>query len=125
VKLEFGPNEESIRCYLLGQSPFPSLCALTFCLLPPTNSPKRIYSPRKWSPGECSTYSFGLIGLEFWLSLGKRISEGFRNLCFVTNPSRPVVVNGHTDSIMDERAKEVIRSGGAKGKLANHVRRTT
>jgi hypothetical protein len=118
-KLEFGPHEEPLRLFALGQGPFPAFCALTFCLLPPTNSPKRIYSPMQWMRGDCRTYSFSVVGLEFWLSLGKRIPEEFRNLCFATKPHRPVVVNGHTDSIMDERAEEVKRSGGAKGKLAS------
>jgi hypothetical protein len=121
-KLNFGPYQEPLRLYLLGQRPFPTCVALTFCVLPPTNSPKRIYSPYEWTPGEHRTYSFSVIGLEFWLSIGRRISEDFRNLCFATKPFRPVVVNGHTDLIMTSRANDVIRTGGVKGKLANRSR---
>lgn len=121
VKLEFGPYEEPIRLYLLGKEPFPTGCSLAFCLLPPTNSPKRLYIPNEWIPGECRTFSFGVIGLEFWLSMGDQIPEGFRSTCFATGPDRPVIINGHTDSIMDERARDVIRSGSVKGKLARNL----
>lgn len=122
-KLEFGPYQESLRLFLLREEPFPKFCAVTFCLLPPTNSPKRIYSPQQWIRADCRTYSFCVVGLEFWLSLGKQIPEEFRNLCFATKPYRPVVVNGHTDAIMQERGEEVVRSGGAKGKLARNLKR--
>jgi hypothetical protein len=121
VKLDFGPYLEPIRRYLLGEASFPTSCTLTFCLLPPTSSPKRIYNPYQWTVGECKTYSFGVIGLEFWMSVGERIPQEYRELCFATGPNRPVVVSGHTDSFIDEKARDVIRSGGARGKLAKRA----
>jgi len=124
-KLSFGAYLEPLRLFLLGQKAFPAgRATLTFCLLPPTNSPKRIYNPYEWMPGEHHTYSFCIIGLEFWLSLGKQISQDFCHLCFATKPYRPVVVNGHTDSVMTSRANDVIRTGGVKGKLAKGSRKT-
>jgi hypothetical protein len=121
LKLEFGPYEEAIRLHLIGEAAFPAQCALAFCLLAPTKSPKRLYNPIEWAPDQCRTFSFSMIGLEFWLSLGERIPQILLSLCFATNLDRPVIVNNHTDSVMDDRVKEVLRSGGAKGKLARNL----
>lgn len=122
-KFEFGPYLEQIRLYLLGEGPFPADASLIFCIHPPTTAPKRIVVPYEWEKSECRTYGFIVIGLEFALGLGRRISRAQRQLCFVTGSQHLVVVANVTEKSMNDAFDGVVRAGRAKGKLASRLNR--
>jgi hypothetical protein len=81
---------ESLRKFLLGQTPFPSDVTLTVFVCTDTLTQESFFAPNLGYRGEYRTYNFAAKGLLFFMSLGKLIPAGIRRLCTMTGPGRPI-----------------------------------
>ena len=115
---DFGPYREAIRLYLLGKKPFPDNCALMFCVNPPNDGPKRLQIPYEADRLEGRKYGFMMVGLEFFLILGRQMNYMYRRMCLATGEQRLVVVGNATDAAMNDQFNSHVQSGLVKGKLA-------
>jgi len=98
--LEFGPYEEAMRRYLLGDDSFPQDIVLFVVVWHGDTPPRFVITPSEqgYAPGEkrdFRAYVAYVPGIAFDLLIGKRIPEGLRQDCSYRN--RLIHMNVHTD----------------------------
>jgi len=90
--IELGPYADKLRCFLLGTGLFPAHVSLHVWVAPKDRALVTIAEPHRGSASAYRNYAFYVPGIQFVLYVGKQIIEDIKQLCFVGNPSHPVVV---------------------------------
>jgi len=89
--IRLGPYEESLRIYLMGESPFPQSCVL-WVSVPETSTPLTglSLSPYGGRYKDCHAYKLVVLGVGFNLFIGQRIPPECRSACFVHAEGNPI-----------------------------------
>lgn len=81
---------ESLRKFLLRQSPSHSDVTLTVFACTDLLTQESFFPPNLGYRGEYRTYNFAAKGLLFFMSVGKLVPARIRNLCTMTGPGHPI-----------------------------------
>jgi hypothetical protein len=95
-----GPYEETLRKYLVGESPFPDKVALLVTVCTDIFSQQILYDPhprKTTSYQPYRIYDFLVCGIHFRISMGSRIPIEFRELCCVRGAAQWIVVEDRED----------------------------
>ncbi len=96
--IEIGPYSDAIRAFLLGKSAFPSNIALTLYVIPPHAVPYEFQPPYRGKRTQYYSYFFYLLGLVFWLSVGKMIGESKDEFLY-PSLTHPITVEDLSESV--------------------------
>jgi hypothetical protein len=83
--IDLGPYEESLRRYLLGHTSFPVNVVLFFIVCTDAVSQDSFHVPSRGRKELDTTYTFQTRGINFFMTVGKRIPETMRRNCSVTS----------------------------------------
>ena len=89
--ISLGEYEEPIREYLLGTGPYPSDLAVLLFVCTDFLSQNVFYEPSKGTDLDPKTWTFGVRGLNFFLSCRDGMPESMTNACIV-NGSRQMMI---------------------------------
>lgn len=112
--IELGPYEEPTRAYVRaqGEASFPSNMCLMVTVLPPPKIPLLLGVPVRGLNGDgYRNFRFYVPGIQFVLSVGKAVE---REVCFVSNPARPIWVHDIEDLVNAIPARMYARGGQLK-----------
>lgn len=116
--IELGEHTESVRTFLLGQSPFPRDLVLTIGVSSPPVKMISFHHPYRGSETAYHSFLFYVPGIEFALLVGRRIAIESKETCFATHPLHPILVCDLTSTI-----KDVIRAGTKQAYRAKNIER--
>ncbi len=114
--IELGKYGESVRTFLLGQSPFPPDIVLTIGAVPPPVKTICFCYPYRGSEREYHNFLFYVPGLEFALLVGGRVPARSRQSCFATSPLHPILACDLSSTI-----KSVVRTATKKAHRAENI----
>lgn len=103
-RIAFGKYQEAVRAYLCGDCSFPQKMALVVAVLPPSASQILFCIPYLASKDETHLYAFYIPGIQFLLSVGNRVTQEDRQLCFVSNSLHPILVTDFSANIVGQVA---------------------
>jgi hypothetical protein len=83
--IDLGPYEETLRKYLLGQTRFPANVVLFVIVCTDTVSQDSFHVPSRGRKEQDTTHTFQARGINFFMTIGKRIPETMRKNCSVTS----------------------------------------
>ncbi|MDE3135821.1 MAG: hypothetical protein KGL59_04570 [Acidobacteriota bacterium] len=98
--INLGKYGEPIRQYLRGEAVFPQKTALAIAVLPASASEISFFTPRLSSKGEYHLYTFYLLGIQFMLLAGNCVSREEKEVCFVSNPAHPILVDDFSERLI-------------------------
>jgi hypothetical protein len=98
--INLGKYREPIRQYLRGEDVFPQKTALVIAVLPASASDTSFFTPRLGSKGEYHLYTFYLLGILFMLLVGNCVSREEKEVCFVSNPGHPILVDDFSEPLI-------------------------
>jgi hypothetical protein len=88
ITIDLGPYSEVLRKFLLGETAFPENVVLHVIVCTDSMTQDIFYMPGLVRKQEERTYSFQARGLNFFMTVGKRIPEQLRELCCISGPRR-------------------------------------
>ena len=91
-RIEFGPYGESIRTFLLGETPFPKSMGLILSVLPRKRALVSFSLPYRNPARECHGFTFHIPGILCVLNVGRKLGPDMPKICFATHPAHPVLV---------------------------------
>jgi hypothetical protein len=100
--IRFGPYQEKIRRYLLGEAPFPEDMMLMLVVCTDTLSQNTWFFPSKNARKTAHTaHSFQVRGLNFLLNAGKQMPDGMKSLCFVSGIDRWILKRSCEEKVIE------------------------
>jgi hypothetical protein len=90
--LKLGPYQESLRKFLLGETPFPEHIRLLTIVAARPLGVAAIRLPVEGRRIECRTFNFLVPGLAFMLFVGKIIPEHWKARCFYSCSEHPILM---------------------------------
>jgi len=99
ISIDLGPYEEDLRQYLLGQTSFPANVVLHVVVCSDALSQDMFYAPSRGRKKEDTTYTFQARGLNFLMTVGKRIPHLIRQSCSVTGPDQWITLRSCEDKV--------------------------
>lgn len=103
--LSLGSYEHSIRAFLLGTGPFPTVAALWVAVMRTATPPPVMTFPRGGSRGMYHQHNFDIPGLSFTLFVGRQLPQHAHELCAIHSPSGFVFFSPVQDLIDEHCAK--------------------
>jgi hypothetical protein len=91
-RINLGPYNETIRRFLMGETPFPDNISLLMVVCNDPESQNVFYTPSLGMKQLERTYSFQTRGLNFLMIVGKKTRADTRKICLVNGPERLIVV---------------------------------
>jgi hypothetical protein len=116
--IELGEYGESVRTFLLGETAFPGMMALTVGVTPPPVKMISFHYPYRGSESAYHNFLFYVPGIEFALHVGRRVPAAVKQTCFATNPFHPTLVCDLTPAI-----KSVIQAATTRAHRAKNVKK--
>jgi hypothetical protein len=93
-RLCFGPYEDPIRRFLLGEAPFPKHCFVHVYVWPEKSSVVYgTYLPRLHTARQSHVYSYYIPGVTFVVHVGKGVKQERRELCCFSNERKPIAAS--------------------------------
>lgn len=99
-QIELGPYRDNVRVFLRGESPFPKHMGLVMGVLPREKALISFSQPYPGSAKGCHNFVFYIPGIQFVLSVGKRLPVEMPNICFASNPAHPILVADFSQDVM-------------------------
>ena len=93
--VELGPHRESLRKFLLGQTPFPADGVVIVTVCTDFESQGCFFSPCAIRDGIVQGYAFLMLGVYFRFFLGPNVPSDFRPYCCVQSPRKRIIVADH------------------------------
>jgi hypothetical protein len=114
--IALGDYGESVRTFLLGESPFPAKMVLIVGVNPPPVKTINFYCPYQGSASGYHNFLFYVPGIEFALLVGKMVPTELKQNCFGAHPLHPIILSDVSGAI-----KSVIRQATASVHRAKNV----
>jgi hypothetical protein len=93
-RIDLGPYSDALRRFLRREEPFPAHMMLNVSLSFPSSAQIVMTDPHEGEREQSErTYFCHVPGVLFVLTIGKTIPAELKQLCFATNPSRPILVS--------------------------------
>lgn len=106
--IDLGPYEEALRRYLLGETGFPANVVLFFIVCTDAASQDSFHVPSRGRKDQDTTYTFQARGINFFMTVGKRIPETMRRNCSVTSEHKWIFSRSCEEKLV-EAAKRLQR----------------
>ena len=100
VHIDLGPYLEPLRRFLLDESPFPDNTALCIRVLTMHELLQTAEVPVTTCSQPWFIHQFSIPGIAFSLSVGGRLSDEFRRLCFIKSPEHFIFLVPELDAQM-------------------------
>ena len=91
-RIEFGPYGESVRTFLLGETPFPKNMGLVLGVLPREKALVSFSLPYRNLERGFHGFTFYIPGIVCVLNVGKKLGPDMPTICFATHPAHPILV---------------------------------
>jgi hypothetical protein len=105
ISIDLGPYEEELRRYLLGQTGFPANVVLHVVVCTDALSQDLFYPPSRGRKNDDTTYTFQVRGLNFLMTVGKRMPRSIRQSCSVTGPDQWITSRSCEDKVRQAEAR--------------------
>lgn len=105
ISIDLGPYEEELRQYLLGQTGFPANVTLHVVVCTDALSQDMFYAPSRGRKKDDTTYTFQARGLNFLMTVGKRIPDSIRHSCTLTGPDQWITSRSCEDKARQAEAR--------------------
>lgn len=125
-RLQLGPYKEQLRQYLLGIAPFPPNVMTTISVYEENDFVRSMFPPSAGEPRpeEGRPYSFLIPGIQFSMTLGKRLKPETRELSSHLEPERRIfmspLVNVQVKSLSEKLRRKQIQSQ-SKAKMSSRT----
>ena len=118
VPVPLGPYQERFRKYLNGEAAFPRHCFLWVLVRDGDKINCLTYAPIGQKKLTYWVYKFPIPGLAFFLFVGKCVPALYRNYCFVSGDSNPIIVTPDIEKHLLTDAVQMGLRGMARQQLA-------
>jgi hypothetical protein len=98
-QIELGPYRDDVRVFLRGETPFPKHMGLVMGVLPREKALISFSQPYPGSAEGRQNFVFYIPGIQFVLSVGKRLPVEMPNICFASNPAHPILVADFSEGV--------------------------
>ena len=98
--LKLGIDQEALRAYLLGKSPFPSNAVVNVMLSHLESPDLAVMMPETLTEDGFDVHRFHIPGITFQLYLGKQLPKGCSDCCVLRSPIHPIYVAKHGDALV-------------------------
>jgi hypothetical protein len=90
--IDLGKYQEQFRAFLADRKPFPAKACLVIGVTMPEKAVIGFNMPVRRGVDPYHQYVFWVPGIIFVLSVGNRLSEMEKQICFFSNPLHPIIV---------------------------------
>jgi hypothetical protein len=120
-QIELGPYRDNVRVYLRGEAPFPKCMGLVMGVLPREKALISFTQPYRGSAKGCHNFMFYIPGIQFVLSVGKRLPIEMPNICFASNSAHPILVADFSEDVSAVFRRVASKAHKSK-KLVEHMK---
>lgn len=111
IRTDLGPYQEPLRRFLLGEIPFPTAMVLIVRISTMAKNLEVVTYPQLRRIETFRQHMFSMLGMYFWLLVGKVIAGTYRAICYASKPERPIVMCGDLDNMQLSSLIEIVQRG--------------